>query len=385
MGKRELLLIVAFAIAGAVVYQATAPAPAPGERSFSPTQIIEHIRRGIRGNRASAESVNTTVYPVDRAITDLQVTWSGGTAAELTIVGEEREDISSELKVHSNAFDDAEAQRTAKATVLKLDRAGMRLVASIDFPKEGRQTAYLTLHVPARLLLKTASARGRTRITNVAGAEVDSGRGDTEITQVKGRVAGSYRNGNLRVSGAGSIKLTTVGADLRLEQIAGETSIEMRAGNLRGADLGGPIDIDTTAVDIELEKLEKTNGMVRISATAGSLSLKGLRTEARIDARNSDVDAMIERAAPLAIYSEGGSRVEITPPPGGYRLDAVASDGDISVPEGTVQVTANGQEHRATGAVKGGGPTITIRTAHGSIRVRGREETEKRLTTEKRS
>jgi len=382
MGKRELLLIVAFAVAGAIVYQASAPPPAPGERSFSPSGILEHIRRGMRGNRASAESLNTSTHPVETAVTELQI---ASNPVELTIIGEDRTDISAELKVHSNAYDDAAAQRTAKETALKIDRNGIRLRATIDYPEEGRQTANLTLHVPARLQVKIDSARGRTRIANVAGIETDNGRGDTEIKQVEGRVAGNYRGGELRVVGAGSVKLTTIGTDVRLEQIAGQTSMNMRAGDLRAAGLGGPIDVDATGVDVELENLEKTAGMVRITAAAGSVSLKGLRTEARIDARGSDVDAIVDHPVPLAIYSEAGGRVEITPPPGGYQLDAVASDGSIDLPAGTVQVTGDGQEHRATGPVKGGGPTITIRTTHGSITLRDREQTEKKGNTEKRA
>ena len=58
--------------------------------------------------------------------------------------------------------------------------------------------------------------------------------------------------------------------------------------------------------------------------------MKGLRTEGRIDARGAEVDAVIERAAPLAIYADGGDSVEITPPAGGYQLDAVANDGSIT-------------------------------------------------------
>jgi hypothetical protein len=372
MGKRELLLIVAFAIAGLIVYEVTAPPPAPGERSFSPTRIIENIRRGVRGNRAAADSVNKSSYPVDAAVTDLQLSWPNGSPSELTIVGEERDDIGSELNVHSMAFDDAEAQRTAKLTVLKMQPGPGRLGVSLDFPEEGSQTARLTLHVPSRLRLKVDAARGRTRITNVAATEIGNGRGDTEIKQVKGRVAGNYRGGELHVIQVGTVKLTTIGADVGLEQVAGETSMNMRGGNLKLAELGGPIDVEANGVDVELEKLEKTTGMVRITATGGSLSVKGLRTDARIDARHSDVDVVVDRAAPLAIYSEGGSPVDITPPPGGYQLDAVATDGNIELPEGALQVTGNGAEHRASGAVKGGGPLITIRTSHASITVRER-------------
>jgi hypothetical protein len=35
-------------------------------------------------------------------------------------------------------------------------------------------------------------------------------------------------------------------------------------------------------------------------------------------------------------------------------------------------VATSGQEHRATGPLNGGGPTITIRSAHGNITVRSR-------------
>lgn len=373
MGKRELLLIVAFAIVGAIVYQVTAPPPGPDERSFSPGRILDNIRRGVRGNRASAESVNTTTHAVDPSVTELRLTSPKGSPVELTIAGEDRADISAELKVHSNAYDDAEAERTAKMTNFHVDGQGSRIVAYVDYPPEGRQTATLTLHVPSRLVVKIESLRNRARVSNVGGVEFDGGRGTSELRQIAGRVAGNYRGGELRISGATAVKLTAVGTDLRLEQIAGETSLNLRAGDFKGSGLAGPIDIDSTGVDVELDNLEKNTSMIRINATAGSVSLKGVRTNARVDARNSDVDAVLERAVPLAVYSEGGSGVEITPPPGGYQLDAVASEGDITVPDGTVQVSANGQEHRATGPVKGGGPTITIRTSHGSIRLRERE------------
>jgi len=373
MGKRELLLIVAFAIVGAIVYQVTAPPPAPGERSFSPGRIIDNIRKEVRGNRSAAESVNTSTHPVESTVTELRLAVPKGLAAELTVIGEDREDINAEIKVHSNASDDQEAERTAKATVLKVERAGTKLIASLDFPPEGRQSANLTLHIPSRLRLQIESTRNRTRISNVAAVDTQNGRGTTEISQIKEIVVGTYRGGELRVVRAGSVKLTTVGMDVRLEQINGQVSLNMRAGDLRGEELGGPVDIDATGVDIELEKLEKTTGIVRITASAGSVSVKGLRTEARIDARNSDVDAIIERAVPVAIYCEGGSPVDITPPPGGYQLDAVAADGSIELPEGTLEVTSNGTERRAAGPVKGGGPTITIRVAHASITVRDRE------------
>jgi hypothetical protein len=369
MGKRELLLIAAFVIAGAVVYQVTAPEPAPGERSFSAGQLIENVRRHLRGNRASADVTNTSTHPVDATVAELRI---GERPPELTIVGESRQDISAELRVHSNGFDDAEAQRLAKATVLKVQRDGVRIVTSISYPVEGRQTASLVLRVPSRLQVKVDPTSARTRISGVADIELAHSRGESEFKGIAGRVSGTYRGGELQVTDCGSLKLTTNGTDVRVEQIRRELSLNMRGGELRGGDIGGPIDLDTNGTDIALEKLDKTVGVLRVNATSGSVSLKGLRTDGRIDVRAAEVDVVVERAAPLAIYAEGGDPIEITPPPGGYQLDVVASNGPITLPAGTLDVVTNQQERRATGPLNGGGPTLTIRSAHGSVTVRSR-------------
>ena len=53
------------------------------------------------------------------------------------------------------------------------------------------------------------------------------------------------------------------------------------------------------------------------------LIANGLRTEARIDGRNSTIDVALAAAAPVTIYNLGVIRV--TAPPGGYTLDAVAT------------------------------------------------------------
>jgi hypothetical protein len=369
MGKRELLLIAAFVIVGAIVYQATAPPPAPGERSFSPGQLIEDFRRHLRGNRASAEVVTTGAHPVDPTVTELFIATR---PPEITITGEDRADISAELRVHSTGYDDAEAQSLAKETRLKLARDGVRMVASINYPTPGRQTATLVLRVPARLRVKMDPTSSPTRISRVAGVELTNSRGESSVKQIAGPVSGTFRGGELQIADADAVKLTTVGVDVRIDRVRGETTLNMRAGELKGSDLGGPIDLDTTGTDIDLDRLDKATGMVRVNATAGSVSLKGLRTEGRIDVRGADVDVVIERAAALAIYAEGGDPIEITPPPGGYQLDAVAADGSLTLPPGTLEVTTSGQEHRATGPIGGGGPTLTIRSAHGNITVRQR-------------
>jgi Putative adhesin len=370
MGKRELLLIAAFVIVGAMVYQFTAPPPAAGERSFAPGQVLDHIRRAMRGNHASAEVLTKSTHAVDPGVTELR--FEDLRSGSLTLIGEDRTNIEAELLVHSNGYDDDEAQRLAKETELRVDRAGARLTLSVNYPNPGVQRSTITLKVPARLAVKLQGGGRELSITHVAALELGGSRGIVNVREVSGLVSGNHRGGELHVTNAGSIKLSTTGTDARLEQIRGELSLTMRGGELKCKDLAGPIDLDTQGVDITLERLEKTSGIVRINAAGESLKVSGLRTEGRFDLRAVDVEVAIDRAAPLAIYSEGGESIEVTAPSGGYQLDAVTKHGEITVPEGTVEVTSSGEERRATGPVQGGGPTITIRSAHGDIAVKNR-------------
>jgi hypothetical protein len=371
MGKRELLLIAAFVVVGAIVYQFTAPAPAPGERSFGAGQVLDHIRRAMRGNRASAELTTRSSHPVDAAVSELRLADLKST--NVTITGEDRSDIEVELQVRSNAYDEQEAQRTAQESVLKVDRAGTRMVFTVAYPQAGVQRGSVTMRVPKRLAVQIQGGGNDLRFNHIAGLQLGGARGKLAITDVKGLVSGAHRGGELSVVNAGAVKLTTNGTDAELERIGGETSMTMRGGELKCAELAGPIDLDTQGTEITIDRLEKTGGMVRITAVGGSLDVKGLRTEGRFDVRASAVDVIIDRAAPLAIYGEGGGSIEITPPSGGYQLDAVATDGEIELPSDLLEVTSSGSERRATGPIKGGGPTITIRSRRGSITVRERK------------
>ncbi len=370
MGKRELLLVAAFVIVGALVYQFTAPPPAPGERSFSLSKLIGNMRREVRGNRAQADTTTTTEHPVPDHVTEIRLTLG---RMDVTITGEDRTSIEAELRVHSTGYDDPEALRLAKATMLKLEDAGVAILGRVEYPEDGRQTGSLTLRVPARLLVRLEPGSGHLQIAKLAGVELVNARGDTEITDIAGRVTANQTGGDLHVSGAGSLKVTTRGSDATLEHVRGESVLSFRSGEVKGSDLVGAVELETNSTDVTFDNLATARGTWRVNAVNGTLTLRGFGTDGRIDARNAEVAIEIARAAPLAVYADGGEDVRITAPPGGYQLDAVAERGRITISDGGIPVETSGEQQRAAGAVRGGGPTITIRSARGDIVVKPNE------------
>ena len=170
--------------------------PHPGSAAFSASQLIENfaaaparqpgISRPHDHDHASGRCRDHRTADHLRA--------PAGRPPELTITGEDRPDISAEFHVHSNGYDDAEAQRLAKATVLTIERDGVRMLASLAYPREGRQSATLVMRVPSRLQIKLDPTRSPTRISGVAEIDLTNSGGESEFkrdcrTRVRDRIA----------------------------------------------------------------------------------------------------------------------------------------------------------------------------------------------------
>lgn len=135
MGKRELALILAFVVAGVLVWQVTAPkSEGPG---FSLSNLVSNARREMRGRNASAEVKTTPAIPVDASINEIRLTLSG----EVNIIGEERDDVASELTVVSNGHDEAEARQLATETRLNVSKFADSVVLAYVFPEPGSPAA----------------------------------------------------------------------------------------------------------------------------------------------------------------------------------------------------------------------------------------------------
>jgi hypothetical protein len=369
MGKRELMLIAGFVLFGTLVYQFTKTEAAPGQRRFSFTRLVDAVRREVRGRPARAELVSTSTQPLKPTISELRINIQ---QARINIIGEERTDIASELTATSDGVDEAEAQSLVKEVKLVLDAAADTVAATIRFPDPGTQRATLVLRVPSHLRVRVEPNNGRLEIQHVASAEVMNSRGETVVKDIVDRLSIIHRGGDLTIEDVGSLRLETRGSDIKLARVRGDANLRLQAGDLRAEAIAGPLEIDSNDCDVMLEKLGDIKGVMRVNAVSGQISIRDLRSEARIDGRGAEIDVRLDRPTTLSIYNSN-EPIELTLPAGGIEIDAVATDGQITLAPGLQsQVKVSGEpdkDQTATGKVNGGGPTITVRATRGDIRL----------------
>ena len=369
MGKRELLLIFAFAAVGAVVYYATAPEAAPGQQGFSLAKIVEGLRREIRGNRSSAEVTSTTAIPLKPGITEVRFETGN---APLTITGEDRGDLLCELQAWSSGYDETEAKKYATETALRTTEAGVSLVIGIKYPEPATQRATLVVRMPKSMAVRIQPSRSKLEIHDVASVELVEARGEARVSRISGRVTATHRGGALAIEAASAVKLNTRGSTVVLKDIKGEVTMQVQAGELRGQSLAGPVEIESNGTLITLDDLTTTRRPIRVNAVSGSVTMTGVRTDTRIDGRDTRIDVTIDQPAPVAIYNEGEEPMNVTLPGGGFQLDALATDGRLTVPDGLAAVKTVENEQRGSATVGGGGPTLTLRAKRGNITIKAK-------------
>lgn len=364
MGRRELLIVLAFVAVGTIAFQVAAP-PAPGSgNGFSLGKVMHELRREMRGNQSYVAPVRTLTYAAGDAITDIRIL---GAAGPVTITGAARVDVEVALTVTSTGESEAAAIEVAnKARVIE-DRVGGILTLQIKFPEEERQTSRLVVQVPARLGVRLDAPRDVT-IAGVHAVELANGaRGATDISAIAGAVTGEQSDGTFTLTGAGSARMTLTRTRARVSGLAGNSSLEIRDGETEVSGGKGALEIDQRRGDIVIRNHA---GTLSISGSDGRLRLAGVTREVRVDVRRADVEAELAAGMAASLVTSQEPLHVSWPDPAGVRVDAVATGGAIIAGDWRVEPVRAGDDQRldqTLGARAATAPTVSLRNSGADI------------------
>ena len=159
-------------------------------------------------------------------------------------------------------------------------------------------------------------------------------------------------------TGSGSIRARDLGRDSRMETGSGSIHADSVAAPMFASTGSGSIRADLTG-----------SGDVEVRTGSGGVEVRGLNggLRARTGSGGISVDGNVKGNWDIHTGS-GGVRMALGPS-GGFNLDVHTGSGSIQsdLPI-TVQGTFN--RHELKGAVRGGGPDVTVSTGSGDVQIR---------------
>lgn len=364
MGRRELLIALAFVVVGIVAYQFGAP-PAKTSQGFSLSRFFSTARQKMQADRAQASFTQHGTFAVSPSLAEVRVS---GISRGLTITGESRRDIAYELHVDSTGPDDATALSYAKRTTLTSDDLGSALALGADYPSEGSQVAELTLHVPMRLAARLDNAQSaHVRITNLAGVKFDGTSGDAVVDGLSGAVTGQFRTGTLSVTGASSVDMTLQGVNATLADITHDVTLTVRSGRCSLSHIPSAIEIDATNTEVVITE---PTGSVHVSATGGHVSVTSPTHAIDLEGRRTGLEVTLGAAVPMTLLTtEEPLTLRFPAAPPAITIDATASDdGSIRADDPRLVVTSDDHTAHLSHDFDGpSAPRVVLRNQHGEI------------------
>ena len=361
MGKRELLIALAFLVTGVVVWQFTAP-PTTGEGGFSLRDLWNKARQEIQEDSQRATITKQGGIPIGPAVRTLRLT---ELPRGLKIIGEERTDAAFELVVESTGPTPALAKEYAERVAIAPDDLEDALNLKMYYPEEGQQRPQLVLRVPNGLAVHAQGIRGLDA-SGLASLHLDGVSGDTIVRETRGAVTGTHSAGDLAVIVAASVKLTLApGSNARVERIREGVTIDARNGELEIADTAGALEV--TGLNEEIT-IARHAGPLRVGGSGGRVALTAPAADARVDMRRAEIDATLAAAVPIALLTtdEPVTLMLDGPPP--IALDAVATSGSIDASAFALQPNTSGADARLSHLFTPGATArVSIRNLRGDI------------------
>lgn len=364
MGKRELLIAIAFVVVGVVVYQVAATPAKPGQ-GFSFSNFFSNIRRELRANNASARTVIAGTIP---AAPNLKTARLAGVTRDIHVVGEARTDIAYELTVDSTGPDEATALEYAKQTKVSADDLGDSVGLRVTYPTPGRQTSEMLLRVPTRLGVRLETSSGAD-IKGIASVQFDGVTGDARVSEISGAVTGVHRNGQLTVTNVNNVKLTCQRSRSVFEGVAQDLILDVRDGGCQIRGARGAIEIDEQRSEF---RVEHNLGPLRVSGADGRLILVEPGGEVHVDVRRMPVDVSVQSpvmmsiltsADPIRLYVDGSPAITV---------DALSTGGSVDGTDFGLQAETIDRDKRLIHTFGAGTSAgrITLRNQGGAIALR---------------
>jgi len=169
----------------------------------------------------------------------------------------------------------------------------------------------------------------------------------------------------------GNSSLESGSGDMELSNLQGQLQVHTGSGNVHARDIAGAFMADAGSGDIRLE--EKSSGDVRVHTGSGNIEVHGVNGGLDVQAGSGDISAEGVIANRWDIRTGSGDVDLRLPANAAFDVQAHTSSGTVDVNQPVTMVVQGNLERTrrsVEGKVRGGGPTLMVRTGSGDISIR---------------
>jgi hypothetical protein len=241
-------------------------------------------------------------------------------------------EIHGEIRIGGGKTSGAEerVEKIKASPPIELDGNRLRIGPVDEGSWQNNVSISYTIVAPAATQLRSRSGSGSQTVTGLAGpVHVESGSGSLQLKDIAGAAEARTGSGSIHALGI--------------------------AGAFTGSAGSGPIDVVQTA-----------RGDVSVSTGSGSVELQRVDGAARVRAGSGSVTIEGTPTGEWDIETGSGSVHAQLPADAAFTIDAKAGSGTVRTSH-PVTLRGGVDRGRLEGEVRGGGPTVRIRTGSGAI------------------
>jgi DUF4097 and DUF4098 domain-containing protein YvlB len=195
---------------------------------------------------------------------------------------------------------------------------------------------------------------------------------DYEITvPVDATIRSHSGSGNQTIEGThGNADVETGSGDVKLSRLTGEIRLQTGSGNVRALEVAGPVRGGAGSGDIQVEEIG--SGDIDLHTGSGNVTVRGIQGAFRAEAGSGDITAEGRQDGTWEIRTGSGNVHVRLPANAAFDADISTSSGtlDVGAPiTTTVQGRVQETRKRIEGKVRGGGPSLTVKTGSGDIHI----------------
>lgn len=176
--------------------------------------------------------------------------------------------------------------------------------------------------------------------------------------------------------GSGSVEVASLEGDLTVDVGSGSVSVAdvdgrrvrlgTGSGSVRARDLRGTVQIETGSGSVRVERVE---GPLDVDTGSGSVEVGLVDGPVRVDTGSGGVELALASEAPVEVDTGSGSVTLVLPRRAGFDVDIDASSVRM---DDALRFDGRTERGEARGTIGGGGPTLSVDTGSGTVRLRAR-------------